>query len=109
MTAETAFDRADENIFDSLGQAATYNPSVGDPVACQIFLDFEVDLQPPGYESGAWEKGILLEARLDEIGKEPNEGETFDLTGSSRRFTVRSIIENDGRDVKAVVTESVTP
>jgi hypothetical protein len=54
MSEETTFDNMAEDLFDTLGQDATYKPLTGDNVSCKVHLEKEIDPQPIGYESQAW-------------------------------------------------------
>lgn len=107
-TAEEIFDQAAEDIFDKEGVAALYTPSVGDPVICQVDVERDVDLEPAGFESQIWGRGVTIEAILSVLGKEPNTGETFKITEGNyinTVYTVQTVLENDGRFVKVVVKE----
>lgn len=100
MGAEAIFDAAAQDIFDALGQSATYTPLVGDPVTLQVHLEQEVDFQPAG-ESAVWESGRTIEYILADIGAEANVGDTF-LIGATT-YTVKAVVENDGRFVTVAV------
>jgi hypothetical protein len=86
-----------------MGEEAIFTPSAGSPVACHVFIDFNVMLQPGGSEAQVWELGTTIKARLSEIGGEPSRGETFTLAGGVV-YTIQAILENDGLTVKMVVT-----
>lgn len=106
MTAEDIFEQAAEDIFDQEGIAATYTPSIGDPVTCQIDYVQDVDLEPEGYESQIWGRGKTIEAVLSIIGKEPDADETFTITEGKyidTVLTVQTVIKNDGLFVTVAV------
>lgn len=84
------------------GESANFTPSVGAPIPCMVFIDFNVEFQPAGTETQVWERGTVIEALLSEIGREPDRGETFTLAGGIV-YTVKAILANDGLSVKAVV------
>lgn len=105
-TAEEIFNQAAEDIFDKQGVAATYTPSIGDPVVCQVNVVRGIDLEPQGFDSQVWGSGITLEAVLSVIGKEPDTDETFTITEGDYEdtvYTVLTVLENDGRFVKVAV------
>lgn len=106
MTAEDIFEQAAEDIFDKEGIAATYTPSVGDPVPCQIDYMQNVNLEPEGYDSQIWGTGKTVEAILSILGKEPDTDETFTITEGKyidTVLTVQTVLENDGLFVTVVV------
>ncbi|GAG30475.1 unnamed protein product [marine sediment metagenome] len=107
-TAEEIFNQAAIDIFNKQGVAALYTPSVGDPVSCQVDIERDVDLEPDGFNAQIWGRGITVEGILSVLGKEPDTDETFTITEGDfidTVYTVKTIIENDGRFVKAVVKE----
>ena len=101
MGLRAVFAAAFPGIFTAAGEAAVFTPSVGAPVPCFVFIDFDVELQPSGMEAQVWERGTTIEALLSVILKEPDRGETF--TVDSVIYTVKSIAANDGLTVKAIV------
>ena len=100
-TAETIFDSAAEDIFNALGQAATYTPAVGPAVSCQVVVEHEVEYGPSGFDASTWERGTTIEAILSDLPAEPDSGATF-LVGTTT-YTVKRVLENDGRFVKLAV------
>jgi hypothetical protein len=99
-----------EGLLDlyALGKDAVFTHSGGDPVDCKVFINFNVLLQPAGIEAQAWQRGTTIDALLSDasgigIGaSEPSRDDTFTIAGVT--YTVKSILENDGFSVKAVVT-----
>lgn len=89
-------------MFEVLGEEATFTPAGGDPVSCYILIDFDVDLQPDGFSTTAWQRSTVIEAVLSVIGAEPNRGDIF--TYKSTAYTVEKITSNDGLTVKVAVT-----
>lgn len=108
MGIRSIFAEAIPNIFDAAGEDATYTPVAGDPVACKIFIDFDVNLQPAGMDAQVWQQGTTIEVSLsteDGIGiglQEPNRGDVFTYDGTD--YTVQAILANDGLTCKMVVT-----
>ena len=98
---EEIFDQAAEDIFNQMGQDAIYTPNAGYPVECKINLERDVDLEPHGFDSQVWGRGITIEAILSVLGKEPDSGETF-MVGETV-YKVQTVQANDGRFVKMVV------
>jgi hypothetical protein len=91
-------------MFAALGEEATFTPLAGDPVDCHILIDFDVDLQPDGYQTTAWQRGTVIEALLSEIGKEPDRGDVFTCPIGGTQYTVQKVTGNDGLTVKMAVT-----
>ncbi|SEM79016.1 hypothetical protein SAMN04489760_14811 [Syntrophus gentianae] len=89
-------------MFEVLGEPATFSPSGGTPAACHILIDFNVDLQPDGFQSTAWQRSTVIEAVLSDIGSEPNRGDVFRYNGMD--YTVQKVTFNDGLSVKVAVT-----
>jgi len=80
---------------------AVYHPSSGDPVALRIHVRREQQLQPDGFTAEVQALATTVEAILEDLGKEPERGETFETPGET--FTVKGIVSNDGKAVKVVV------
>lgn len=104
MSEEDTFDEIGEDLFDDLGVDATFTPSVGDPVSCKVNLEIGVDLQPGGLDAQVWRSETTIEYRLAEVGKEADRDETFTVGGTV--YTVKDVVENDGRFVKVNVKEA---
>ena len=80
-----------------------YQPSAGDARSVAITVEKGILNGAGGFESVVSIQGIIIEAALDDLGKEPDRDETFtapDLTV----YKVLSIQENDGHTVKIQVT-----
>lgn len=88
-------------MFDH-AESATFNPASGDPISCMVFIDFDVELQPVGFDAQTWQQGTVIEALLSELGREPNRDETFTVHGKT--YKVNAVLENDGLTVKVQVT-----
>ncbi|MBW2342509.1 MAG: hypothetical protein JRF53_00590 [Deltaproteobacteria bacterium] len=101
MTAEEIFDKAEERIFDRLGKDAVFTPAVGDPVSCKVNLEKGSDFQPGGLDAQVWGSETSIEYRLAEVGKEADRDEVFTVGGTD--YTVKDVMENDGRFVKVAV------
>ena len=102
MGLRGVFTAALPGIFAAAGEDAVFTPAAGDAVACKIFIDFNVLLQPAGVEAQTWERGTTIEVLLSVLGREPDRGEIF--TYDSIDYAVRAILENDGLTVKMTVT-----
>ncbi len=100
MSSKTTFNSAAQDIFDALGQSATFTPVVGDPVpSLQVDLDQEVDWQ--GGTAQVYESGLKIEYILSDIGYEANPGDIFTIDETD--YTVKSVVENDGWFVTVAV------
>jgi len=101
MSIEDIFDTAAEDIFDTLGVDATFTPSIGDPVEdIKVNLMRDTDFEPSS-SLQTWGSNIIIEAILDDLGKEPDKDETFTI--NLIVYTVQSVLENDGRFVRVMV------
>lgn len=89
------------DMFEAAGEAAVFTPAAGDPIPCQVFIDFNQVLEPDGYEGMSTQRGTIIEALLSDIGREPNRDETFTVDGVIYR--VARPIANDGFTVKIAV------
>ena len=113
MGMQAVFAAAFPAFFAQAGEPAIFTPASGDPIYCQVFIDFAVMLQPGGAEAQIWQQGTTIEALLSEIGREPDRGESFTVfsdeasrlagTGGTS-YAVQAILESEGLFVKAVVT-----
>ena len=102
MSEEAAFDTMADDLFDQFGVDATFTPAAGDPVALKVFFKSALAMQPTSYETRSWQGEISIEFVLDDLGREPNRGETF--TYNSTVYTVQGVVENNGRFCTVVVT-----
>ncbi len=103
--SEALFSQAAQDIFDALGQSATFTPLVGDPVEnVTINTDIEVGPQPVG-ESQVWDQVVAIEYILAEVGKEADPGDTFLIAAGihAGTYTVGAVLENDNRFCKVAV------
>lgn len=98
---ETAFDKAAGDLFNRIGRDGVYQPVTGDPVDCKVVIEFDVDLEPLGFNAQVWGRGITIEAILSMLGKEPDAQETF--TVDAIVYEVQTVQKNDGRFVTIVV------
>lgn len=100
----TAFDTAIKDIFDdeNIGSDAVYTPSGGSAISCRVIIERNVLLQPDSMTTQVYEHGTTIEAILDDMGAEPNRGDTFVI--GTETFTVQSIDSNDGMTVVCIVT-----
>ena len=90
------------DLFANEGEDAVYTPAGGTAMDCHIFIDFNVQLQPDGFQAQAWDRATVIECLLSEIGAEPNRGDTFLYDGTT--CTVQRVLENDGFTAKLAVT-----
>lgn len=91
-------------LLDIYGVNAVYQPSAGDAVSCTVFFDEELVPDPGGFEANTWSQRKTVEGLLSVLGKEPDNGETFKISGTTYTVT-RDEPENDGYTVKVVVIE----
>jgi len=81
---------------------ATYTPSTGPAVTgVKIMIEKSALLEPGGFISSVSAQGIIIEAALDNLGKEPDRGETF--TVGSTVYTVLAVQDNDGHTARVHV------
>jgi len=100
---EVIFGNALRDIFNSpIGDDAVYTPSGGMSIACRVIITRDVLLQPASMDTQVFDHGTTIEAILEDIGAEPNRGDTFVI--GTETFTVQSIEQNDGLTVKVIVT-----
>lgn len=98
MTAEIIYDAAAEKIIDMLGQTATYS---GNGDSFKVVLEKETVPSPDAFEGSVWGTRLTIECLTADTGGEPSKGETFVIGANT--YTIREIIENDGRFVKMAV------
>lgn len=102
------FKTAIRNIFEIMNgldddfKTAIYQPNGGNPVTLTIHVRQETKIEPAGQEGQVFSLGTTVEALLEDLGKEPDRGETF--TTGDAVYTVRNVFENNGRTIKAIVT-----
>lgn len=99
----TAFDNAFTDLVTTMGSAATYTPSGGDAVSLYALVEKGVQPQPGAYDAQAWQQGITISARLDDLGQEPNRDDTIKVGATT--YTVLAVLENDGQFVRVSVRE----
>lgn len=80
---------------------ATYS---GSGLPCAVMIAKGIVLQPGGFVSAVSAQGITIEAALDDLGQEPDRGDTFVVASPAAVYTVLSVLENDGHVVKVQVT-----
>ena len=102
MSEEAAFDTMADDLFDQIGVDATFTPAAGDPVALKVALKSVLTFQPTSYETRSWQGEVSIEFVIDDLGREPNRGETF--TVDSVVYTVQGVVENNGRFCAVAVT-----
>ena len=83
------------------GEEAVFTPFAGDPDSFNVFIEFNVMLQPSGIEVQVWDRGTTIEMLFSDIGREPLKGEVFTVDGVD--YTVKAILENDGFEIKVQV------
>ena len=96
-------------MFDA-AEDASFTPAAGASVPCKVFIDFNVSLEPAGFEGMTQQTGTVIEALLNgneaspdgiAISRPPVRDETFTLAGII--YTVARILTNDGFTVKMAV------
>jgi hypothetical protein len=90
------------DLFDELGVDATFTPAAGDPVSLKVSFKNELEMTPAAFEARAWQNSRFVEIIIDDIGREPNRGET--LTIDETVYTVQAVTANDGRFCTMAVT-----
>lgn len=99
---DTIIDTDITRLLDIYGVDAVYQPSAGDAVSCRVFFEEELVPDPGGFEASTWSQQKTVEGLLSDLGKEPDAGETFTISGTVYTVT-RDEPENDGYTVKVVV------
>lgn len=75
---KTVFTSAMSDLFTSQGTTATYRPTIGAAVEnIYVLVTQDVDPQPGGYNSTAWQRTTLLECLASEVGSQPTRGDRF--------------------------------
>ncbi|MHC4361379.1 MAG: head-tail joining protein [Planctomycetota bacterium] len=100
-TEEAALLLAGQNILLKLGKAATYTPSVGDPVSCTVHYENELTVTPGSFDIQAHGPLETIEGLLSELGREPDKGDQFTI--GSDTYTVQTVLDNDGMFVLLAV------
>jgi hypothetical protein len=101
MATDDVFESMARRNLAILGDWATWTSRGNVPRRVRVWLEQETSPQVDGFESVVYAAGWTVEAMLDDLRKEPDKGETFAVNGMV--FSVTSILENDGRFVKAAV------
>jgi len=101
MSIETILDTAMADLFNTVGQDATYTPVSGAALPCKVWVQKDVELQPIDFTGQAVETSTLIECLLSEVLTVPQRGSTF-LVGSTT-YTVQTVQKNDGRILTLVV------
>lgn len=97
-------DQAAVDIFMSIADPGpvTFNPATGDPVPnCYVDIRKDIQFSTDGMDSQFVQVGTTLEYLLAETGQIAKIGESF-LVGATT-WTIKHILENDGRFAKVVV------
>jgi hypothetical protein len=97
---DAALLQAAEDIFDHLGDDATFYPLDGDPITCKVDLDKEGQNEPDGFTSQARGEQITLEGPRHTLGKIPvaktatRDGERF-VMDDGTVYEVLGILDSD--------------
>ena len=106
------WDKIGKQIFKAVdGIPAIFTRSNGDPVDCNVCLDFDVEMEPVGFEATFPGKAVTLEAMLSELGEQPKPGQKFIVdtgTPSLKTWIVGQVLNNDNVFVKMAVYENRT-
>jgi len=102
MTIASILDMAAKAVAAYFEHAATFTPATGEPVSLRVQLEQGIRMQPSGYDAQAWASGKTIEYLFSDLGREAARGESFTVDGTV--YTVRAVIENDGRFVKVSVS-----
>ncbi len=94
--------------FNQVSIDCVYSPVADDPyifdqVSCKITIEYDVVLQPSGYDAQVIEVGTTITALYPDV-KKPQFNSTFET--ADKIFTVQKIIENDKIFVKMTVSEA---
>lgn len=93
--ADPQLDIAADHIMAVAGEFSTYTPYGGDPIeGVRVIPVSGVMVQPQG-DAEVWAQGTTIDVLIAETGQEPGEGDTFET--DSTTYTVKEMIENDGR------------
>jgi len=100
------FTDAMDDLAATLGETATYTPADGGEAVpgVPVNVEIEVEGQPDGFGGAAWTDVRTIECLLADLGRVPEDGDTFTLGGTD--WTVGRVIENDGVFVKVAVKEA---
>ena len=97
---DAALFQAAEDIFDHLGDDATFYPLNGDPITCKVNLDKDGQNEPDGFTTQARGEQITLEGPRHILGKIPvaktekRDGEKFEMSDGTI-YEVIGILESD--------------
>ena len=84
------------------GVDATFTPLTGEPSSFKVLFTESMQLQPSGM-SQTWLQVNTIEYSLADMAHVAKVGETFTIDGI--RYTVQSIMNNDGYIIKVGVSE----
>jgi hypothetical protein len=101
MSIQTILDTAMTDLFNHVGDDATYTPVSGSALPCKVWVQKDVQLQPIDFTGQAVESSTLIECLLSEVLTVPKRGSMF-LVGTTT-YTVQTLQANDGRILKLVV------
>lgn len=108
MGLRTIFAEILPEMFEQIGEDATYKPSGGTSIDCKIFINFESSDMPLGLDGQFTGQTVSIEALLSDdagigIGTSvPGKGDEFTYNGTT--YTVKREISNDGQACKLAVT-----
>lgn len=101
---DAIFTDAMKDIGAIYGAPAVYTNSVGASVNCTVYLEYDVETYPSGFEVGFQEQTTTLEVLLSETGEVPAKGAVFMAEGKT--WVVKEWLENDEIFVKVAVYEN---
>jgi hypothetical protein len=94
------------SIMKTLGEDAVYTPAGGgDPIACYVVPEFDVQFEPDGMTAQTWQSGTVISALLSQVLTEPDPKSTFlvQFETGDVLYTVKRILSNNGIRVKMAV------
>jgi hypothetical protein len=101
MSISTILDTAMTDLFNQVGDDATYTSVSGSALPCKVWIQKDVELQPTDFTGQAVETATVLECLLSEVLTVPRRNSTF-LVGTTT-YTVQTVQKNDGRILTLVV------
>lgn len=89
------------DVFETIGDSATFTPAVGDAVSLYVVVSDEILVQPGNYDSNIHATATRISFALADIGREPNRGEIFLV--DSTTYTCKAVEFNNGYVCRVIV------
>lgn len=100
---EAVLRKAGEDILKMTGTDAVYKPNDGPEIPCRIHISHDLGRQPSGYSGQVYGPGITIKALFNVLGKDPEQGETFEV--GETIYRVEDTPENNRIFVMCTVRE----